>query len=87
MGTAVRPAKTSPGAWDASADVDVFGTKRRRNSRPWRGRVPGRCDRPKAAAGGRGAAQARHGDLECLFLWHAVARDLAAGRHAIRRAL
>ncbi len=24
MGTAVRPAKTSPGPWDAFADVDVF---------------------------------------------------------------
>src|SRR6202451_4163044 len=24
MGTAVRPAKTSPGSWDAFADVDVF---------------------------------------------------------------
>src|SRR5215213_10538003 len=24
MGTAVRPAKTSPGAWDAFADVDAF---------------------------------------------------------------
>ena len=24
MGTSVRPAKTSPGAWDAFADVDVF---------------------------------------------------------------
>ena len=24
MGTAVRPAKTSPGPWDASGDVDVF---------------------------------------------------------------
>jgi hypothetical protein len=24
MGTAVRPAKTSPAPWDAFADVDVF---------------------------------------------------------------
>jgi len=24
MGTAVRPAKTSPGPWDAFADVDAF---------------------------------------------------------------
>ena len=24
MGTAVRPAKTSPGSWDAFADVDIF---------------------------------------------------------------
>jgi hypothetical protein len=24
MGTAVHPAKTSPGAWDAFADVDDF---------------------------------------------------------------
>jgi hypothetical protein len=24
MGTAVRPAKTSPGPWDAFGDVDVF---------------------------------------------------------------
>jgi hypothetical protein len=24
MGTAIRPAKTSPGPWDASADIDVF---------------------------------------------------------------
>src|SRR4051794_41761623 len=24
MGTAVRPAKTSPGSWDAFADVDAF---------------------------------------------------------------
>jgi len=24
MGTAVRPAKTSPGQWDAFADVDAF---------------------------------------------------------------
>jgi hypothetical protein len=24
MGTALRPAKTSPGPWDAFADVDVF---------------------------------------------------------------
>src|SRR4051794_4991534 len=24
MGTAVRPAKTSPGFWDAFADVDIF---------------------------------------------------------------
>jgi hypothetical protein len=24
MGTAVRPAKTSPGPWDAFADVDPF---------------------------------------------------------------
>jgi hypothetical protein len=24
MGTAVRPAKTSPGSWDAFAEVDVF---------------------------------------------------------------
>src|ERR687885_2172368 len=24
MGTAVRPAKTSPGPWDAFADVDMF---------------------------------------------------------------
>ena len=24
MGTAIRPAKTSPGSWDAFADVDVF---------------------------------------------------------------
>src|ERR1700733_1287940 len=27
MGTAVRPAKTSPGPWDAFADVDVFVDK------------------------------------------------------------
>jgi hypothetical protein len=24
MGTAVRPAKTSPGSWNAFADVDIF---------------------------------------------------------------
>ena len=24
MGTAVRPAETSPGLWDAFADIDVF---------------------------------------------------------------
>jgi hypothetical protein len=24
MGAAIRPAKTSPGPWDAFADVDVF---------------------------------------------------------------
>jgi len=27
MGTAARPAKTSPGSWDAFADVDVFVDK------------------------------------------------------------
>jgi hypothetical protein len=35
----------------------------------------------KAAAGRSGAAQGRHGDLVCLFLWRAVASDRTALRH------
>ena len=48
------------------------------NSRP---RVPAAAIGAKAAAGRSGAAQGRHGDLVCLFLWRAVASDRTALRH------
>ena len=57
MGTAVRPANTSPGSWDAFADVDVFvdlGTGRaRRHRKEW---CPAVAIGAKAAAGRSGAA-------------------------------
>ena len=88
MGTAVRPAKTSPGPWDAFADVDVFVDEvlaeleamAKDGARPMR-------SGPKPPLAGAALAQGRHGDLVCLFLWHAVAGDRSAVRHPLRHAL
>ena len=79
MGTAVRPAKTSPGPWDAFADVDVFvdavlaeltGDGQRR--------CPATATRAQAAAGWSETAQGGDGDLVCLLLRHAVAGNRTA---------
>src|SRR5277367_2678341 len=86
MGTAVRPAKTPPGPWDAFADVDAFVDEvlaelaaiARDGARPMRS-----GPKPPLA----GAAQGHHGDLVRLFLWHAVAGDRTAVRHPVRHAL
>jgi hypothetical protein len=86
MGTADRPAKTSPGSWDAFVAVDVFvdevlaelDAMAKDGSRPMRsGPKP-----PLAAALRKG-----DGDLVCLFLWHAVAGDRTAMRYPLRHAL
>src|SRR3954447_5557046 len=88
MGTAVRPAKTSPGPWDAFADVDAFVDEvlveleamAKDGSRPIR-------SGPKAASGRSGVAQGRHGDLVRLLLRHAVAGDWTAVRYPLWHAL
>jgi hypothetical protein len=90
MGTAVHPAITSPGPWDAFADVDVFVHQvlveraamvldgvRLTRSEPNRRWQEQRCARPSWRSG--------VGDLVCLFLRHAVAGDRIAIRHAMRR--
>jgi hypothetical protein len=69
MGTAVRPAKTSPGPWDAFADVEVFvndvlaelAAMAADGTRPVR-------QGPKPPLSRSGVAQGRHGDLVCLLL-------------------
>ena len=72
MGTAVRPAKTSPGPWDAFTDIDVFVDEVLARTRGYgNGLRPADAIRAKAAVGRSSAAQGRHGDLGCLFLWHA----------------
>src|SRR3954465_5125095 len=87
MGTAVRPAKTSPGPWDAFADVDGLVDQvlaelvamERDGTRPQRsGSKP-----PLTGA----ALQGRDGYLVCLFLRHAVAGDRIAMWHPLRHAL
>src|SRR3954447_13396541 len=87
MGTAVRPAKTSPGSWDAFADVDAFvddvlielAGMAKDGSRPMRsGPKP-----PLAEA----ALQGGHGDLVCRLLRHAVAGDRPAVRDLLRHAV
>ena len=89
MGTAVRPAKTSPGPWDAFADVDVFVDEVLAELTAIAQRMaPGRCDPGQSRRWPeRRCAQGRHGDLVCLFLWHAVAGDRTAVRHSIRHTL
>ena len=87
MGTAVRPAKTSPGPWDAFADVDAFvdevlvelAAMARDGSRPMR-------SGPKPPLAGA-ALQGHHGDLVCLLLRDAVAGDRPAVRHPLRHAV
>src|SRR3954468_19514190 len=69
MGTAFRPAKTSPASWDAFSDVDAFVDAVLAG--PWR------------AGSQHGAGRSRHwpeqncanGDLVRVLLRHAVARD------------
>ena len=88
MGTAFKPAKTSPASWDAFSDVDAFvdavlaelaamaadGTRSTR-----RGPKP-----PLTGAALRKAIMA----IWCVcFLRHAVAGDWPALRHSIRHAL
>ena len=88
MGTAVRPAMTSPGPWDAFADVDVFvdevlaelAAMARDGARPMR-------SGPKPPLAGAALAQGRHGDLVCLFLWHAVAGHRTALRNSLRHTI
>jgi hypothetical protein len=65
VGTAVRPAKTSPGPWDVLADVDGFVgevlaelTAMERDA----------TNRAQAGPGRSGTAQGRDGDLVCLLL-------------------
>jgi hypothetical protein len=86
MGTAVRPAKTSPGSWDAFADVDVFVDEvlaeltamARDGTRPQRsGPKP-----PLAGAALRKAVMAI-----CLFLRYAVAGHRTALRYPLQHAL
>jgi Transposase DDE domain len=73
MGTAVRPAKTSPSPWDAFADVDVFvdavlaelEAMAKDGDRPLRsGPKP-----PPAGAALRKAVMAIWCVCSCLFLW------------------
>ena len=45
MGTAVRPAKTSPGPWDAFGDVDVFVDEVLAELTAMAGMAPGRSAR------------------------------------------
>ena len=88
MGTAVRPAKTSPGPWDAFGDVDVFVDEvlaeltaiARDGTRPQR---PG----PKPPLARSDAAQGGNGDLVCLFLRYAVAGHRPALRYLLQHAL
>ena len=67
MGTAVRPAKTSPGPWDAFADVDVFVEEVLAElvAMAMEGAQP-HAIRAKGAIGRSRAAQSRHGDLVCF---------------------
>jgi hypothetical protein len=66
MGTAVRPAKTSPGPWNAFADVDMFvdavlaelETMTKDGTRPMRSGPKATTDRGGAAEGRVGAATA-----------------------------
>jgi hypothetical protein len=51
------------------------------------GRRPTDAVGAKTAAGWSGAAQGHHGDLVCLFLWHAVASDRRAMRDPLQHAL
>ena len=86
MGTAFKPAKTSPASWDAFSDVDAFvdavlaelaaiaGT---RPTRSW----------PKPPFDGSGAAQGDPGDLVRGVLRPAVAGDWPAVRHSVRHAV
>ena len=61
MGTAVRPAKTSPGPWDAFADLDVFVDEVLASPRGYgNGWRPADAIRAKAAVGRSSAAQGRH---------------------------
>ena len=75
MGTAVRPAKTSPGPWDAFGDVD--GVRRRSagaETTAMARMAPGRSAGAQAAAG-RSDAQGGDGDLCVLFCgmqWRAI---------------
>jgi len=85
MGTAVRPAKTSPGRRDAFADVDVFVDEvlaeleamAKNGDRPLR-------SGPKPA-GRSGAAQGRDGDLVVVFVACSGGRsDRYATSHSAR---
>jgi hypothetical protein len=57
MGTAVRPAKTSPGPWDAFADVDGSWTKAGGTLGDGEGWHSAAAIGAKAAAGWSGVAQ------------------------------
>src|SRR3954468_23507383 len=70
MGTAFRPAKTSPASWDAFSDVDAFVDAVLTG--PWRQMAP-----PLQAAVDRSGA-AQHGDLVRRVLRHAMAGDWPA---------
>src|SRR5947209_19745308 len=79
MGTATRPATTSPAPWDAFSDVEAFvdevvtelAAMAADGTRPTRpGPKPALA---QAGAGRGGAAQSDHGDLVHRLLRHAVA--------------
>ena len=87
MGTAVRPAKTSPGPWDAFADVDVFvdevlaelAAMAKDGARPMRsGPNP-----PLAGAALRKAAMA----IWCVCFCGLQSGDRTAVRHSVRHTL
>jgi hypothetical protein len=88
MGTAVRPAKTSPGPWDAFADVDAFVDEVLAELKAMaKGRQPADALGTKAAADRSSAAQGGEGDLVRLLLWHAVAGHRIVVRHPLQHAL
>jgi hypothetical protein len=88
MGTAVRPAKTTPGPWDAFADVDGFVDQMHcQNLVPWKGRHPAAALGAQAATGRSGTAQGDDGDLVCLLLWHSVAGHRTALRYPLQHAV
>src|SRR3954468_23205300 len=80
MGTAVRPAKTPPGPWDAFADVDVFVdevlAEPRSHGQAW---CAADAIGAKATARRSGASQGRHGDRVRLFVWYAMAGEAGQG--------
>ncbi|WP_174436280.1 hypothetical protein [Azospirillum brasilense] len=84
MGTAVRPASTTPASWDAFSDVDAFVDEVlvELSAMAADGTQPTRSGpkRPLTGAGLRQAIMA----LVRVLLWHAVARHRPALGHPVR---
>jgi hypothetical protein len=88
MGTAVRPAKTSPGPWDAFGDVDVFVDEVLAElTAIAKERHPAAALRAQTGAGRSRAAQGGDGNLVCLFLRYAVAGHRTALRYPLHNTL
>jgi hypothetical protein len=71
MGTAVRPATTSPASWDAFNDVDAFVDEVLAELAAMEGTKP--TDQNQSGAGWSNAAQGDPGDLVPVLLqWRAI---------------